>query len=652
MSDSHEVSLSSGKDATFAIRALKRMLFIRAFERRCLDLSRNSPPQVMGSIHLCAGQEAVPVGAWALESGIPAVDLLAEICHRATGINGGRAGSAMVMSTAHRFLGENSIVGAGVPIACGSALASVVQGDGAVTIVSFGDGATSQGAFHEGLVFAVARNLPVIFVCENNGWSELSNTHEVLRTQHFSERVTGYGMSAVTVDGTDPLAVHMAVRIAAEDARKGHGPTFVECNVPRLWGHYNRDIQHYRSSEDKALAESQDPITNFGTRLIAIGVLLEPELHRMRDAVEEELNRVTEHVLASAHPDPTTATLHVVLSPYTVVPVSAVSVEPRELTYVQAVNEALRAELVANPQTIVYGEDVGASGGIFAASRNLQRDFGAQRVFDTPISEAAILGSAVGAALCGMRPIVEIMWGDFLMVALDQLVNQAANVRYITEGKTNVPMVVRFQQGATPGSCPQHSQCLEALLAHIPGLRVGLPATPQDAYDMIRAAANDPDPCVIIESRSLYQTKGLVRLNDKPAPIGGAKVLCKGGDGGIICWATTVAPALEAAAALKAFGKHIGVLDLRWLSPLNDDEIKIFVEDSNGRIIIVHEANTTGGFGAEVVARIAESGIRLQSLIRRLGAADCRIPAASILQSAVLPTTEEIIEALRAMLEI
>src|SRR6202012_1842392 len=185
---------------------------------------------------------------------------------------------------------------------------------------------------------------------------------------------------------------------------------------------------------------------------------------------------------------------------------SAERVQTKTVSYIQAVNEALSRELATRPEFLVYGEDVGGAGGIFGASRGLQKTYGADRVFDTPISESAILGSAAGAALMGMKPIVEIMWGDFMLVALDQIINQAANVRYITGGRSGAPIVVRTQQGATQGSCPQHSQCLEALLAHIPGLRVAVSSTPQDAYNILRTAVATPDPCIVFEARGLYQT--------------------------------------------------------------------------------------------------------------------------------------------------
>jgi 2-oxoisovalerate dehydrogenase E1 component len=318
-----------------------------------------------------------------------------------------------------------------------------------------------------------------------------------------------------------------------------------------------------------------------------------------------------------------------------------------ETTYIDAVNQALRRILTDDSRALVYGEDIGKAGGIFGAARNLQREFGAERVFDTPIAEAAILGSAIGAALEGFRPVVEIMWADFMLVALDQLINQAANVRYVTQGRAHVPMIVRTQQGATPGSCSQHSQSLEALLFHIPGLLLGMPATPQDAYDMLRAAAAAEDPVILIEARGIYQRKGAVAFDKAPDPIGTARLARDGGDIAIITWGAMALEAVDAAEKLEAEGIAAAVLDLRWLTPLDEKAIADVVRRANGRVLVVHEANRTGGVGAEIAARIAES--HPGAIVRRLGAPDTRIPAAPVLQAALLPKADAIVAAVRAL---
>lgn len=657
----------AGQDRDFAIEIFSRIAYIRAFEAKVLELSQTSPPIVAGSTHLCAGQEAVPLAAvaalreddqiiatyrghgWALASGLDPVAVMAEICHRATGLNGGRAGSAYFMAPGTRFIGENSIVGAGTTIACGMALANVAAGSGRVVTVSIGDGAMNQGAVHEAMAFAAAKALPVIFVIENNGWSELTATSDMFKLDRLARRAAAYGIPGATISGIDPVAVRDSFAVAADQCRKGEGPVLIECRVPRLWGHYNRDIEHYRSKEDRQRAEAQDPILVFGQRLIAAGILSEDgvafEIKRQRGLVQT----MAEEVIEAPLPEPADATSHVVDSTGSKSP-PARPMKTESLTYIAAVNTALHEALEDDPTTVVYGEDVGKAGGIFGASRYLQRDFGANRVFDTPIAENAILGSAIGAALGGLKPIVEIMWADFVFVAIDQLINQAANVRYVTQGRSSVPIVVRMQQGATPGSCSQHSQSIEALLAHIPGLKVALAATPQDAYSLLRSAALDPDPCVVIEARSLYQTRGEVALGGTPEPVGKARLCREGTDALIITWGAMVNRAVEASDRLSG-DVSLSVLDLRWLSPLDDAAIKQAVANSGGRVLVVHEAVKTGGFGAEIMARIHEScGSSLRAPVRRLATPDVRIPASPVLQAALIPDADAIAAAVRSMM--
>ncbi|PQA89591.1 alpha-ketoacid dehydrogenase subunit alpha/beta [Hyphococcus luteus] len=651
-----------------ALDFFESMYLIRAFEQRCLDISQSAESLIAGSVHLCAGQEAVPVGAlaalqdkddivctyrghgWALAAGIAADEALAEICHRATGVNGGRAGSAMMMAPWRGFIGENSIVGAGGAIACGAAMAAGLRKDNGVTIVTFGDGAMNQGSLHEAFVFAAARNLPVVFLCENNGWAEMTPNQSINKIDRLAKRSTAYGMRGVTIDGSDPFAVRETIAIAADQAREGMGPSLIECAVPRLWGHYNKDIEHYRSKDDKAAAAANDPIDLLERSILESGLGDAATLQDIRTKVDRNLDEVVDTVANSPLPDVERAAEHVVSPSSTKITKTQSSqpshaASPVKMTYVQAVNEALRRELASRPEVLFYGEDVGRAGGIFGAAKNLQREFGEDRVFDTPIAEAAILGSAVGSAIKGARPIVEIMWADFMLVALDQLVNQAANVRYLTEGRSSAPLVVRTQQGVTPGSCAQHSQSLEALLFHIPGLKLGLPATAQDAYDMLRAAVDDPDPVVLIESRAFYFDAENVNLEGALQPVGGAAVRRPGEDAALITWGASVRAAEEAADLLAEEGIKIEVLDLRWLSPLDDDAIDETLSRCGGRGLILHEANLSGGVGAEISARIFERNPN--AAIRRLGLPNVRVPASPVLQSALRPTAAKAVSALK-----
>jgi 2-oxoisovalerate dehydrogenase E1 component len=645
-----------------------RMMFtIRRFEERVADL--RSREEIAGSVHLCLGQESIPVATlsalepddlivgtyrghgWALAAGVEVEPLMAEICQRAGGVNGGRGGSPYLSDPRRRFMGENSIVGAGLPVADGLGIAAQLQGSGRVVVVAFGDGATSQGAAHEGLVMAVARSLPVIFICENNRWSEMTPIASVLGDRSLSERAAGYGLAVATVDGTDLDAVTSAVAEAGQRARSGEGPTFIECHIGRLGGHYNADVQHYRDEADQEDARRRDPVAKVRAQILDEQTPT-GDLEALESEIEAELDVICERVLASPAPDPATAADEVAApgSPARVVGQVNPPAGPDQLTYAKAITEALERELEARPETILFGEDVAIPGGVFGVTRGLRDRFGPERVFDTPIAEAAILGSAVGAALAGLRPMVEIMWADFLLVALDQLINQAANVRYLSRGRQSAPILVRCQQGVTPGSCAQHSQSLEALLAHIPGLRVGMASNPADAYAMTRAAIAHPDPVVLIESRAIYGRRGPVDLDAPVEGVGGAR-LHRGGDAlVIISWGRMVDAALAAADKLGADGIQASVLDLRWLSPLDDEAIAEAVSRCH-RVLICHEANVTGGFGAEVAARIASEHLyELDAPVRRVGSPDVRYPSAPILQEALLPGGDDVLAAAREVL--
>lgn len=661
-------SVSAGSDnplaAPSAVAVHRTMLTIREAELRVLALSTQG--HAAGSIHPCIGQEIVPAvvarhltskdrtvatyrgHGWAIASGVPLRDFFAEILGRETGTNGGRAGSAYMSAPQYGFMGENSIVAAGLPISNGIAMGLEHAGHGGVVAVSFGDGATNQGACHEAIVFAIARKLPVVFICENNSWSEMTPIETTVPGTTLHTRAGGYGLPAVAVDGCDVDELDRAMAEAFERARNGAGPSFLEVSVPRLTGHYNKDIEHYRSTEDKEAHADRDPLEHLEQRLIAAGTLTADGIAEIRRDVAETIDDAVRVALADHEPNPDSATAHVTsTSGHVVSP--ALPAQGRTLAYGLAANLALEMALETRPEVVLFGEDIAVAGGVFGVTRNLHKKYG-ERVFDTPISEAAILGAAVGAAMSGMRPVVEVMWSDFLMVAFDQLVNQAANVRYLSRGAQTAPMVVRMQQGVTPGSCAQHSQSLEALIAHIPGLKVGIPSVPDDAFAMLRAAIADPDPVVIIESRAIYQDKGLVDVDAPVQDVGGARLLSQGSDALIVTWGRMTRTAREAANTLEREGISVSVLDLRWLVPLDESLLMQAVREVAGKVLVLHEANLTGGFGAEISARIGESlGDALDLRVHRLGLPDTRVPASPRLQERLVPSVESVSAAVRRL---
>jgi pyruvate/2-oxoglutarate/acetoin dehydrogenase E1 component len=320
------------------------------------------------------------------------------------------------------------------------------------------------------------------------------------------------------------------------------------------------------------------------------------------------------------------------------------------LRYIQAVQAALRWALESRDDTVIFGEDVAKPGGVFGATKGLYETFGDKRIFDTPISETAMLGMALGNAMTGGRPIVEIMYADFMFVAMDQLVNQIANTRYVSEGRWTAPLVVRTQQGYSPGACAQHSQSVEAYLAHTPGLRVAAPANAGDAYQMLRTAVTVDDPVVVVEARMLYPTRGDVVLDSQIEEMGGARVVRPGSDVTIISWSSAVPTCLAAAEQLAGQGVDAEVIDMRWLNPLDHDTVSESIARTK-RGIVVHEANLTAGLGAEVAARATESLFRvLQAPILRVAAPDVPMPAAPSLQAVVVPNVDRVVSTVHAAL--
>jgi pyruvate/2-oxoglutarate/acetoin dehydrogenase E1 component len=322
----------------------------------------------------------------------------------------------------------------------------------------------------------------------------------------------------------------------------------------------------------------------------------------------------------------------------------------REIRYREAVSEALREEMRRDERVVVLGEDIGVYGGVFKVTSGFLEEFGETRVLDTPISEGGIVGCAVGAAMLGLRPVVEIMYADFLTLAMDQLANHAALLPFVYGDQIAVPLVVRTQGGAGASAGAQHSKSLEAWVAHIPGLRVAMPATPADAKGLLKTAIRETEPTVIFEHKLLYNTKGPVPDGDHLTPLGSAVIRRPGRDVTIVATSRMVLEALAAAEALVAEGIEAEVVDPRTLRPLDTATILESVSRTH-RALVVYEAWRTGGFGAEIAAGIAEEGFDyLDGPVRRLGGRDLPIPYSPPLEAAVIPTRDDVAAQVRAMM--
>lgn len=314
-----------------------------------------------------------------------------------------------------------------------------------------------------------------------------------------------------------------------------------------------------------------------------------------------------------------------------------------------AINEALCEEMLRDPTVILLGEDVGLAGGVFKVTKGLLEQFGPERVIDTPISEAGITGVAVGAAMTGQRPVVEIMFSDFTTLASDQIVNQAAKLRYMTAGQIKVPLVIRTAMGAGRRAAAQHSQSMHAWYCHIPGLKVVLPSTPADAKGLLKSAIRDDSPVLFFEDKMMYNQKGPLPPDDYVIPFGQARVHRVGADATVICTSSMLYPCLEAAEQLTAFGIEVEVIDPRTLAPL-DIETLVASAVKTGHVLVVDEAHQSFGVTAEIAARISEAAFDyLDEPVRRLGAADVPVPFAPSLEDLTIPSAERVVEIVKAM---
>jgi len=666
---------------------LRQMWEIRIFETTVYDLLGQNI--IKGASHLYAGEEAVAVGAVAalrdddlitsthrghghclargesLVTGDEAIQthlnkMMAELCGRATGYCGGRGGSMHIADVEKGNLGATGIVGGNIPVATGAALSMKLQGMDRCVACFFGDGATNTGNFHEALNLASAWHLPVVYIVENNLYGMSVPFEKVSPLPDVAARAAAYDMPGVVLDGMDPIAVYEGVSAALQRARQGLGPTLIECKTYRWYGHSRSDPRVYRTKEEEQAWHNRDAIPAFADRLVALGIATRDEVDAVEAAAEKAIATATEFALASPMPAPAEVEKDVyVLNPPTPGQVEAEKrLRERVRTdsslpvknYWEAIRDALREELLRDPGVFVMGEDVALYGGAYGATRGLFKEFGEKRVFDTPISEALIGGMAVGAAMTGMRPVGEIMYVDFTPLAMDQIANQGAKNRYMFGGKTRVPMVIRTEGGAGRSIAAHHSQSLEALWTHFPGIYVVMPSTPYDAKGLLKSAIRDDNPVMFIEHKMLYGTKGPVPEEDYTIPLGVADVKREGSDVTLISYSRMVLRCLEAAEELAAEGISVEVIDLRTLKPLDMETVVASVRKT-GRVVGVTEGYKTGSFISELFTCINESAFDyLDAPMVRVAAADVPVPMAETLEDAAIPSTAAIIAGVRRVL--
>jgi pyruvate/2-oxoglutarate/acetoin dehydrogenase E1 component/TPP-dependent pyruvate/acetoin dehydrogenase alpha subunit len=666
------------------LTCLRQMMEIRAFENNIAELLGKAV--LKGASHLYAGQEAVAVGAvsalrdddlitsthrghgHAHAHGDKAAQtpeakqqhfdkMMAEVLGRSGGYCKGKGGSMHIADVEHGNLGATGIVGGNIPVAVGAALAQKLQGTDRVVLCFFGDGAANEGTFHESLNMASLWDLPVVFVVENNLYAMSVPWAKASKLPDIADRACAYGIPGQVVDGMDVLAVRGAVVQAVERARQGEGPTLIEAKTYRWYGHSHSDPRAYRTKEEEAAWKQRDPIRVMKNGLEAVGLLRETEYDQLDRAVQEKLDAAMGYSEASPEPDPKEMETDVFApSKWTAADIQAERVlrervrndpKMRQIAYSQALVEAMREEMQRDPGVFIMGEDVGLYGGAYGATRGLYQEFGEGRVLDTPISEATIGGAAVGAAMAGMRPVAEIMYVDFTPLAMDQIANQGAKNRYMFGGKTSVPMVIRTEGGAGRGIAAHHSQSLESLWTHFPGIYVVMPATPYDAKGLLKAAIRDDNPVMFIEHKMLYKEKGPVPEEEYIIPLGLADVKRAGQDVTLVTYSRMVYRALEAAEILAKDGIDVEVVDLRTLKPLDIDTVVASIKKT-GRLVGLTEAYENTSFINEVMAQVNERAFDyLDAPMVRVAAANVPVPRAEVLEDTAIPNVQRIVAACR-----
>jgi 2-oxoisovalerate dehydrogenase E1 component len=567
----------------------------------------------------------------------------------------------------HHIVSSSSPTGTQYNQAVGCAEASRYGGAQAeeITLVTSGDGATSEGEFWEALNGACLDRLPVLFLIEDNGYAISVPIECQTAGGNVSKLVAGFpGLLRLEVDGTDFPASYRAMREAAAWCREGRGPALVHAQVVRLYSHsLSDDERHYKTRAERLTEAERDPVIRFPQWLIEQGVLDRQRLQLITHEIDEEVHDATHRALGDEPPSADTAMRH--LYSETVDPTAAeFASEPNfrgsPMTMVDMINATLREEMRRNPQILVFGEDVAdcsrepnlaevkGKGGVFKVTGGLQREFGAQRSYNSPIAEASIVGRAIGMALRGLKPVAEIQFFDYIWPAMMQIRNELATMRWRSNGEFACPAVLRVPIGGyLNGGAIYHSQCGEVAFTHIPGLRVVFPSNALDACGLMRTALRSDDPVLFLEHKRLYRetyNRSPHPGEDFTIPFGCAKVVKPGQNLTVITYGALVQKALLAATQVekRMTRASVEIVDLRSLAPYDWAAVEASVSKTS-RVMVAHEDCVSWGYGAEIAARIAgELFHLLDAPVRRVGALDTWVGYHPQLEAAILPQTENL----------
>lgn len=594
--------------------------------------------------------------AFAIGLGCSLEEILASFLARDTkNHSGGRMMPEHFSQADLRIPCQSSVVGSQFLQAAGVAKSALLRGTNEIVYVSAGDGATSQGDFHEMLNLACLHHLPLVIVIQDNGWAISVPVEDQTAGGTIAKIARGYeGLLVFDVDGCDYIETENALVLAVNKARLGEGPSLVVAKVPRISPHSSSDDpKKYKSDLVMQEDKKRDPIPRFETWLLSQGWITEDGLETIR---ESNLQKIEEAAFAAdKRPLPSrSSAAEKVFKPYS--PPPSIPASPGEsIVLMDALNHALIEEMERDPGVIVFGQDVArGKGGVFGITRTLTDRFGEARCFNTPLAESTIIALALGLSLDGFhKPVAEIQFADYSWTGMNQLFNELSSFYYRSNGEWNCPVVIRMPYGGYIQGGPYHSQSTEAFLCHCPGLKVVIPSNAADAKRLLKTAIRDPNPVIFLEHKALYRQR-LFCARPETGPeeflaLGQAEIIREGKDLTLVAWGMGLCLSVEAAETLAKEGVSVEVIDLRTLVPLDFATVLASIKKT-GKLLIVHEAARNCGFGAELAARAAEEAfLFLDAPVRRIAGKDCPVPYCKDLEEEVLPQKKDIEEGLRLL---
>ena len=595
-------------------------------------------------------------GAYCIGLGMTAREQLLCFLSRADDPNSG--GRQMPQHYGHkdlRIVSQSSPTGTQFLQAVGTAIARKMEETKDVVYVSSGEGTTSQGDFHEALNWASNAKAPVIFHIQDNEYAISTHKSEQTADSVYTMTAGFKNLSRYDVDGTNFFETNLAFKQAVERARRGKGPSLIVSNVVRLLPHSSSDDQRkYRTP--KALEEDRkrDPLTILEDQCIREKLISAKEIEKIRAEVKAQVDADTEWAEGQEHPDGDTALDHIYSGDMPMNEPSFDAVADK-VVIVDAINHALKEEMARNDKMVIYGQDIAdPKGGVFTATKGLSDEFGIDRVFNSPLAESSIVGTAVGMAVAGYKPVVEIQFGDYIWTAMMQLRNEVSTLRYRSNNAWKCPLVVRVPVGGYIHGALYHSQSIDGYFIHMPGIYLAYPSNAADAKGLLKMACRMDDPVIYMEHKGLYR-QGYAATEepgeDYALPFGKGRIVCQGNELTIVTWGAMVQKSIEGIKSLALADGVVEIIDLRTLNPLDLDMIEASLEKT-GKVLVVYEDNLTNGPGAEISALIADRFFELlDGPVRRVAAKDSPVPFNWFLEEKILPQTEDVSIAIQELLE-